>query len=89
MSSEMCIRTHLHFNIHLNMVFPKALYLVPYFYLLYVNGLSKIMSDISNPVLFADGISMIIKNSGLQVFKKDIHRIIVKLNKWLKSNLLS
>jgi hypothetical protein len=31
---------------------------------------------------------MIITNSGLQVFKKDIHRIIVQLNKWLKSNLL-
>jgi hypothetical protein len=32
--------------------------------------------------------SMIIANSGLQVFKKDIHSIIVQLNKWLKSNLL-
>jgi hypothetical protein len=32
---------------------------------------------------------MIIRNSGLQVFKKDIHSIIVQLNKWLKSNLLS
>ena len=31
---------------------------------------------------------MIIANSGLQVFKKDIHSIIVQLNKWLKSNLL-
>jgi hypothetical protein len=39
--------------------------------------------------LFADDMSMIITNSGLQVFKKDIHSIIVQLNKWLKSNLLS
>jgi hypothetical protein len=33
--------------------------------------------------------SMIITNSDLQDFKRDIHSIIIQLNTWFKSNLLS
>jgi len=59
------------------------------FSLLYINDLSKIVPDISNPILFAEDTSMIITNSGFQVFKKDIHSIIIQLNRWFKSHLLS
>jgi hypothetical protein len=59
------------------------------FFLLYVNDLPKIISNISNPILFADNTSMIITNSDLQEFKKDIHSILIQLNTWFKSNLLS
>ena len=33
---------------------PQGFVLGPLFFLLYINGLSKIISDISNPILFAD-----------------------------------
>jgi hypothetical protein len=61
----------------------------PLFFLPYVNDLPKIISYISNPILFSDDTSMIITNSDLQEFKKDIHSIIIQLNTLFKSNLLS
>ena len=59
------------------------------FFLLYINDLPKIIPDISNPILFADNTSMIITNSGFQVFKKYIPSIIIQLNRWFKKHLLS
>jgi len=59
------------------------------FFLLYINDLPTIIPDISNPILFAGDTSMIITNSGFHVFKKDIHSIIIQLNRWFKSHLLS
>ena len=53
------------------------------------NDVPTIIPDICNPFLFADDTSMIITNSGFQVFKKDIHSIIIQLNRWFKSHLLS
>ena len=68
---------------------PHSPILGPLFFLLYINDLSKITPDISNPILFANDTSMIITNSVLQVFKKDIYSIITQLNRWFKSNLSS
>jgi hypothetical protein len=69
-----------------NMEFPMAPYSVPYFSF-YVIDLPKIITNISNPILFPDDTSMIIITSDLQEFKKDIHSIIIQLNTWFKSNL--
>jgi hypothetical protein len=57
-------------------------------FLLHVNDLPNAISDISNPVLYADDTSVIIKNSNSQMFEKDINTAILKLNRWFHSNLL-
>jgi len=57
-------------------------------FLLYINDLPTIIPDISNLILFADDTSMIITNSGFQVFKKDIHSIIMQLNRWFESHIV-
>ena len=58
-------------------------------FLLYINDLPKIISDISKTILFADGTSIITTNSGLSEFKRNINNVFIKINNWLKSNLLS
>jgi hypothetical protein len=59
----------------------KDPYLVPCFFLLYVNDLPNAISDISKPILYADDTSLIITNS-------DINTVILRLNRWFHSNLL-
>jgi hypothetical protein len=39
-------------------------------FLLYVNDIPNVISDISNPILYADDTSLIITNSDNQMFKK-------------------
>jgi hypothetical protein len=55
---------------------------------LYINDLPNAISDLSNPVLFADDTSLIITNPDTQRFEKDINTVIKKLNRWFSSNLL-
>jgi len=59
----------------------------PLLFLLYVNDVQNVISDISNPVLYADDTSMIITNSDSQMFQKDINTAILQLNRWFSSNL--
>jgi hypothetical protein len=42
----------------------------PLLFLLYVNDLPNAVSNISNPVVYADDTSLIIKNSDSQMFEK-------------------
>jgi hypothetical protein len=70
------------------MEFHRDPYLAPCFFLLYVNDLPNIISDISNPVLYADDTTLIITNSDSQMFEKDINAAILQLNRWFSSNLL-
>ena len=48
----------------------------------------NVISDISNPVLYAGDTSLIITISDSQMFEKDINTAILQLNRWFKSNLL-
>ena len=48
----------------------------------------NVISDVSNPVLYADDTILIITNSHSQLFEKDINTAILQLNRWFKSNLL-
>jgi hypothetical protein len=48
----------------------------------------NVISDICKPVLYADDTSLIITNSDIQLFEKDINSSIHRLNRWLHSNLL-
>jgi hypothetical protein len=45
-------------------------------FLLYVNDRSNAISEISNPVLYADDTSLIITNTDSQMFEKDINTVI-------------
>jgi hypothetical protein len=67
---------------------PQGSILGPLFFLLQVNDLPNAISDISNPVLYADDTSLIITNFDSQMFEEDINTTILQLNKWFKSNLL-
>jgi hypothetical protein len=60
----------------------------PLFFLIYINDMPKVISDISNPVLCADNTSSIIINFDSQTFQCDINTAIIQLNKWFNSNLL-
>ena len=46
------------------------------------------MSDVLNPVLYADDTSLIITNYDSQIFEKEINTAILQLNRWFNSNLL-
>jgi hypothetical protein len=54
----------------------------PLFFLLYVNGIPNVISNISNPVLYADDTNLIIINSNSQMFQKSINTAILQLNRW-------
>ena len=43
----------------------------------------------SKPILLADSAGIIITNSDPSEFQKNINNVFIKINNWLKSNLLS
>ena len=65
---------------------PQGSILGPLLFLLYINDVPNLISNISKPVLYADDTSLIISNSDTQMFQKDINTAIAQLNKWFKSN---
>jgi len=71
------------------MVFHKAPYLVPCFFLLYIYDLPESISDSSNPILFADNTSMTIIGSDHPEISYTVNNTIININSWFISNLLS
>jgi hypothetical protein len=65
---------------------PQGSILGPLLFLLYVNNIPNVISNISNPVLYADDTSLIITNSKSQMFEKNINTAILQLNRWFSSN---
>jgi Reverse transcriptase (RNA-dependent DNA polymerase). len=59
------------------------------FFCLSINGLSKIISDKSNPALFTDDTSIIVTNSNLLAFRNNITEVFREINEWFQGNLLS
>ena len=56
--------------------------------LIYINDLSKSVSDKSSPILFAEDTSFIIANHSKAEFKFNTNEIFNEINKWFHSNLL-
>jgi hypothetical protein len=56
--------------------------------LIYVNNLSKNVSDKSSPILFADDTNFIIANRDDREFKFNSYEIFNEINKWFNSDLL-
>ena len=61
----------------------------PFLFLIYINDLSKSVSDKSNPILFADDTSFAIANRDKEKFKFNTNEIFNEINKWFCSDLLT
>jgi len=68
--------------------FPHESLLGPLLFLLYINDVPNVISDVSTAVLYADDTSLKIINSDSQRFEKDIDTAILQLNRWFSSKLL-
>jgi hypothetical protein len=55
---------------------------------IYINGLSKSMSDKSIPILLAADTSFIVTNHDDSEFRHKANEVFNKINKWFHSNLL-
>jgi len=68
--------------------FPHESLIGSLLFLLYINDVPNVISDISIAVPYTDDNCLIITNSDGQRFEKDIDTAILQLNRWFSSKLL-
>jgi hypothetical protein len=68
---------------------PQGSVLGPVLFLLYINDLPKIISELSKPILFADDTGIIISDTDPTNFKIKINKVFDITNKWFATNLLT
>jgi len=63
----------------------------PLFFLLHINNVLKIVTDIAQPVLFAEDTNIIFSKSSPSEFINNINKLFVniRVSDWFKINLLS
>jgi len=49
-----------------------------------MNGVPKIITDLSQPVLFADGTSLFFSKPSPTEFVNDFNKVFVNINDWFK-----
>jgi len=67
---------------------PQGSVLGPLLFLIYIHYFSKIVSNKSSPIQFADDTSFIVANSNKNKFKYNTNEIFNEINKWFFSKLL-
>jgi hypothetical protein len=68
---------------------PKGSILGPFLFLLYINGLPKIVNDNAEIVLYAESTSIIITSLNPTNFTNSANKILQDINKCLTTNMLS
>jgi hypothetical protein len=68
---------------------PQGSVLGPVLFLLYINDLPKIISELSKPILFADDTSIIISNKDPTNFKIKLNKLFDTINEWFTKKLLT
>lgn len=68
---------------------PQGSILGPLFFLGHISYLPKIITGISQPVLFAGNTSILISKPGSTEFINDINKVFGNISDWFRINLLS
>jgi hypothetical protein len=68
---------------------PLGSILGPLFFLLYINDLPAVISDLSKPTLFVDDINLILVSPDPIQLKKNLVAVFSKITEWFQANSLS